>query len=207
MDINEVKQFIESNKGNQDVVNFVRGLYSTDGVATFLDSEDGKKVLQPRLDSHFSRSLETWKANNLTKIIEDEISKKYPAETEEQKRIKKIETELAEERSARVRAELRNKMVTALNEKKLPLELLDFVAGDNEEVTNKRVEALEKVFKKTVDSLAEERFKSGGRAPGQGGTSNSMDDLEKQYNEAVKNGNTALMVALKRKIFEEQNKK
>jgi hypothetical protein len=84
---------------------------------------------------------------------------------------------------------------------------LDFVAGDNEEVTNKRVEALEKVFKKTVDSLAEERFKSGGRAPGQGGTSNSMDDLEKQYNEAVKNGNTALMVALKRKIFEEQNKK
>jgi hypothetical protein len=207
MDINEVRQFIESNKGNQDVQSFIRGFYSTDGVTAFLDSEDGKKILQPRLDQHFSKSLDTWKQNNLSKIIEDEISKKYPAETEEQKRLKKLETELMEERSARVRADLRNKTVTVLNEKKLPLELLDFVTGENEEVTNKRVEALEKVFKKTVDSLAEERFKNGGRAPGQGGTSSTIDDLEKQYNEAVKRGDTALMVAIKRKIFEEQNKK
>src|SRR5690606_40465389 len=42
-----------------------------------------QKWLQSEKDRHFSKGLETWKENNLSSIVEEEIKKRYPEETEE----------------------------------------------------------------------------------------------------------------------------
>lgn len=41
-------------------------------VITFLETTQGKKLLQPNLDTFFTKSLESWKQNNLEKICADE---------------------------------------------------------------------------------------------------------------------------------------
>lgn len=57
-----------------------------------------------------------------------------------------------------------------------------------------------------IQVAGKQQFK--GVKPGESGEQRtSIDDLNTQYNEAVKSGNTVKVVMLKNKIFEEQNKK
>ncbi|WP_426578881.1 hypothetical protein P5490_019880 [Bacillus altitudinis] len=76
MNIEEIKQFLAENKDDEEVKMFVGELsaVSADKVKGFLETEEGKKVLQPRLDQHFTKGLETWKADDLEKIVEEEVS-------------------------------------------------------------------------------------------------------------------------------------
>lgn len=37
----------------------------------FFGTEEGKQYLQPVLDRHFSKGLETWKTNHIEKIVEE----------------------------------------------------------------------------------------------------------------------------------------
>lgn len=57
MNIEEIKQFLEQNKENEEVKAFVGELsaVSVDKVKGFLETEEGNKFLQPRLDQHFTK--------------------------------------------------------------------------------------------------------------------------------------------------------
>jgi hypothetical protein len=45
---------------------------NADVVEKWLQTNEGKKFLQPKLDSYFSKGLESWKNNNLEKLINAE---------------------------------------------------------------------------------------------------------------------------------------
>ena len=81
----EVKKYLEENKDTDEVKSLFTGFIPKDQLESYLDSEEGKKLLQPRLDKYFTKGLETWKANNLKKEVEAEINKRFPPETEEAK--------------------------------------------------------------------------------------------------------------------------
>jgi hypothetical protein len=79
--LGRIKKFIEDNQNNQEVHNYLRGLYLTpESVASFLDTPEGKKLLQPRLDQHFTKGLETWKEKTLPSLLDEEIKKKFPGD-------------------------------------------------------------------------------------------------------------------------------
>ena len=174
MTLEELKKFIEENKDNQEMMTYLRGLILTpEGVTSFLDTEAGKKLLQPRLDSHFTKGLETWKTNNLSGLLDEEIKKKFPGETEEQKRLRKLEDELAQERQARVKSELVNKATTLATQKGLPVELVSYFVGQDEDSTISNLTAVESIFQNHIQKAVEEKFKESGRTPpntGGGGT-------------------------------------
>lgn len=171
MTLEEIKQFFEQNKGNQEVQTYLAGLSkpTPEGVKTFLDTEDGKKLLQPKLDSHFTKGLETWKEKTLPSLIEDEIKKKFPGETEEEKRLRILEEELAKERQARVRSELHNKAATLATQKGLPVELVAYFVGQDEDSTVNNLTALESIWQQNIQKAVEEKFKENGRTPPAGG--------------------------------------
>jgi len=75
MALEQIRQLIESNKDNQDVQSYLKGLnpITPEGVTSFLDTAEGKKMLQPKLDAHFTKGLETWKEKTLPSILDDEI--------------------------------------------------------------------------------------------------------------------------------------
>jgi hypothetical protein len=170
MNWEEVKKFIEDNQNNQEVHNYLRGLYLTpESVASFLDTPEGKKLLQPRLDQHFTKGLETWKEKTLPSLLEEEIKKKFPAETEEQKRLRKLEEELEKERQTRIRAELMNKATTFATQKGLPVELVSYFVGQDEDSTVNNLTALETIWQQNLEKAVEAKFKESGRSPNQGG--------------------------------------
>ena len=170
MTLEELKKFLEENKDNQEVQNYLRGLIMTpEGVNAFLDTEAGRKLLQPKLDQHFTKGLETWKEKTLPTLLEEEIKKRFPAETEEQKRLRKLEEELAKERQARVKSELINKATTLATQKGLPVELVAYFVGQDEESTTNNLTALENIWQQHLQKAVEEKFKESGRTPNPGG--------------------------------------
>lgn len=183
MDFNEIKTYFETNKENEEVKNFVGSFINEDRVNSFLETENGKKILQPKMDSFFSKGLETWKTNNLTKIVDDEVKKKTTNETPEQKMIRELQERLDAKEKAEAKANLVNKATKTASEKKLPVELVDFFLGHDEETTNKNLQNFETIFKKHVDEMVNERVKKNGYTPSQ--TANSSDDIKSQFEKAL----------------------
>ena len=213
MELKEVKEFLDKEKENEEVKAFLQGLkkVSAEEVNQFLETEEGKKLLTPRLHSHFDKTLETWKEKNLDKEFEtklaDEIAIRYPEETEEQKRIKALEKSKEETDNKLLRAELKNTAITFLNEAKLPLDLTEYLIGEN---TDKTLETLGKfktmmeTFQKTI---TDELYKKHGREPTEGTEEPTpIETLEKEYTEAMEKGDMLTAMKLHDQIFEQKKK-
>ncbi|MGG0619730.1 DUF4355 domain-containing protein [Bacillus altitudinis] len=181
MNIEEIKQFLEQNKENEEVKAFVGELsaVSADKVKGFLETEEGKKLLQPRLDQHFTKSLDTWKENNLEKIVEDEVSKRNPSKTPEQLEIEKLRKDMESERNARNREKLVNTALKVADKKTLPKDVIDFFIGENEESTIENLGKLEESFNAAVQAAVDAKFKESGREIERGnGAGNSTGNID-----------------------------
>src|SRR5690606_35358281 len=124
-----------------------------------------QKWLQSEKDRHFSKGLETWIENNLASLVEDEIKKRYPEETEEQRQLRELKAQLEKPQQERQREAIRNQAYKRANEKGLPLELLDFFVADDAEKTQANLEILEKVWNEAVQAQVNQTFKQNGREP------------------------------------------
>lgn len=187
MDINEVKQFIESNKDNEEVQSYIGGFITSDRVESFLNNDDGKKLLQPKLDSYFNKGLETWKTNNIEKLLDEEIKKRFPEKDVKDIELEKMKAELEKIKVDALRKELTNKALIVADEKKLPKDLVEYFIGNDEETTNKNLEALESVFSKHIEKVVQERLKGSGYTPPTGGDGKSitLEDLPNLTSEEV----------------------
>lgn len=164
MNLDDIKQFLEENKEDEAVKAFIGGFSSIneDDIKAYLENEDGKRLLQPKLDSYFTKGLETWQQNNLQKLIDEEVSKLNPDQTPEQKRIKELEDYVAQKERESLLQTNKNTALSHLNEKKLPSTLVDILISDDEAITMKNLSVFEEVFtnqlKQAVDEQVKERI-------------------------------------------------
>ena len=79
--LKELKQF----ENTDEYKNFISGLINDDRVTAYLDTDSGKKLMQPKLDSYFSKGLETWKTNNLDKLVNEKVKELYPGDNRAKK--------------------------------------------------------------------------------------------------------------------------
>ncbi|MDA1478367.1 DUF4355 domain-containing protein [Bacillus changyiensis] len=180
MTLEEIKKFFAENKDRDDVKAYLGELsaVSADKVKGFLDTDDGKQLIQPKLDQYFSKSLETWKANNLDSLVDAKVKELYPEETEEQKRIRKLEQELENQRKESQREKLMNKAVSYASEKGLPTDLVAYFLGDDEDTTLNNLGTLEEKYNVAVQKAIDEKFKENGREVEKGGNSGQSENLD-----------------------------
>jgi hypothetical protein len=166
MEFQEIQQYLEANKESEEVKKFIGGFITTDRVKSFLsETEEGKKLMQSEKDSHFTKSLETWKNNNLNVLIDTEIAKRYPEETEDQKRIRKLETELVDSKKTAHKTGLKNRAITTLTEKGIPIDFAEHFLGDDEAMTDANIAKLESIWQDSLQAAVELKFKENGRDP------------------------------------------
>lgn len=165
MNIEEVKSFFEEHKDDKEVKDYLNGLktVSVDDVKGFLDTEEGKRFIQPELDRYHSKGLESWKEKNLEDLIEQEVRKRNPEQSEEQKRISALEQELEKRDAEAKREKLRSNALGKVQELNLPTSLVDRFLGDSDEDTEQNLKALKETFDKYVQKGVESKFKSSGR--------------------------------------------
>jgi len=144
-----------------------QGLQLTlDAVQKFVnENEEARKWLQSLTDSRVTEAIKTYEKKTLPKKVEEEINKRFPPETEEQKQIRELRQKLEQIEQEKIRETLRNKALSVATEKQLPTKLIDFFIGQDEETTMKNLAVLEEVFSAAVQQAVEVRFKDGGRTP------------------------------------------
>lgn len=216
MTLEEIKKFLEENKEQEDVRNYLQGLsqVTVDGVTTFLETDEGKKLLQPKMDSNFTKGLETWKKNNLEKIITDEIAKRNPNnKSPEQLEVEKALAEIERWKTKTIRESVRNEALKFATDNKLPSEVVDYFISlekdDDEEGTKSKestmtnLNKLKEVWGNHLQASVNERMKSNGFNPKDGDgkpktltldqlkamSSDEIAELDQSLvNEALKNG-------------------
>ncbi|WP_370225279.1 DUF4355 domain-containing protein [Cytobacillus sp.] len=188
INLEAVKKFLADNKEDEGVKAYLGELsaVSADKVKGFLESEEGKKLMQPRLDSHFTKGLETWKQNNLEKLIEEEVNKRNPSKTPEQLELEKLRKEIEDEKKARNRESLVNKALKVAKEKSLPDGIIDFFIAEDEENTLSNLSKFEEEYNKAVQSAVATKFKESGRIIDHGMNTNNAGgtDIAKLAGEA-----------------------
>lgn len=194
MELNEIKTYFETNKDTEDVRNYLLELskVTEEGVNSYIATEEGKKWIGKQNDSFFTKGLETWKTNNLNKLIDEEIKKRFPAKTEQEIELEKMRVELENMKTEKVREARKNKALTIANERKLPVNLVDYFLGADDESTVQNLTKLEEALNTQVTALVEERLKSGYKPPN---NSDKLVDISKMSMEEYA------------KYWDEQNKK
>ena len=165
MDLQEVKTYLETNSQDAVVVEYLSELKkpTAEVVNSYLDSQEGVKLLQPRLDSHFSKGLQTWKDNNLTKLIDEEVAKRNPGETPEQKEIRELKAQLEQDKAERLKEKLTNVAMKKADELGLPLDLVQHFIGADEDSTNSNLENFNSAFQTAIQTQVNSKFKQNGR--------------------------------------------
>ncbi|SNR95590.1 protein of unknown function [Anaerovirgula multivorans] len=167
MSLERLREIVEQNKENKEIQDYIKGLnpITPDGVSAYLESEGGKKLLQPKLDSTVTKAIETWKANNLSKHVEEEIGKRFPGETEEQKKIRELTQQFETLKQEKTRESLTNIAIKEMTAKGLPIELADYLIANDEDTTKANLTKLEQVWQTAIAAAVESKFKDNGRDP------------------------------------------
>lgn len=177
LSVEAVKAFIEQNKDNSEIRDTLSPLFvNYESVDAFLNGNDGAKVLQPRLDRHFTKGLETWKANNLQTIIDTKVSELYPAESSADKKVREMQDRLNKMETERNRASAKATAVQELTERNMPTALADYLVADSMESTRDRINAFESEWAMALKSNVEQRLKGMGGTPKAADTGNSGKD-------------------------------
>lgn len=165
MNVEEIKNYFEEHKDDKEVKDYLNGLktVSVDDVKGFLDTEEGKRFIQPELDRYHTKGLESWKEKNLESLIEKEVQKRNPEQSEEQKRISALEKELEKRDAEAKREKLRSYALGKAQELNIPSSLVDRFLGDTDEDTEENLKALKETFDKYVQEGVDSKFKASGR--------------------------------------------
>lgn len=169
MMLEEVKQFLEGEEGKTPEVSELLSSYATlsqEKVQNYVDTvPEAKAWLDSVKDKHLQKGLETWKANHLDTIINDEIGRRFPEKSEQELEVERLKTEISKMKSEKERESLTNKAMQLANEKNLPIDLVGFFIGENEESTVQNLKAFETTFQGAVQKALEERIKGNGYTP------------------------------------------
>jgi hypothetical protein len=192
MDLELVKAFLEENKSNEEVIGTLKGYVPAEVKEAELNLDKVKGYLhsnpeaQSFLDTAKKNHLEAWKAKELKREIESEISKRYPNETEEQKRIRELEQKIEQAEKNQLLERLRLKAKDVAHEKGLPFELVDHFLGGDEEETLANLNKLETTYKKAVEEAVKRQLGQDGYTPQQGNSSTfTAEDVLKMSEEEL----------------------
>lgn len=105
------------------------------------------------VNNRLDKSIESWKDKNLQEIIENEINKRYPQKTESEIKFEEQQKALEKAQEEKRQLELRVKYQELMVNNKLPMELLNYIAGKDIESTIKNIES----FKTMLDDMVESR--------------------------------------------------
>lgn len=164
----EVQQFLQENKASEEVKAYLQGYLSVEGVQQFLqDNKEAKSWFDSTVDKRTTKSLETWKSNQLEQLIEEEVKRRFPEKDAKDIELEKLKAEVEKMQQEKQREVLTNLAMKVANEKKLPLTLVDYFIGIDEETTKQNLDVLDSVFQSSIQTIVEQRLKGEGYHPPQ----------------------------------------
>lgn len=139
-------------------------------VKNFLETNaDGKQLAQQLADARVQNGIKTFEdkfiKEKLPSLLETEISKRYPAETPEQKKLKELEMKFELIQKEKNKAEVLSKALKHANEKNIPSDFVDELLSDDYDSTISRLDNFSVKFSEAVQKEVENKLSGTGRRP------------------------------------------
>lgn len=183
MTFEEVKQFLESEAGKaSEVTAYLQGVnpLTVARVQEYIENtSEAKSWIDSVKDKHLQKGLETWKTNNLDSLIDAEFKQRFPQKDEKELEVEKLRAEIEKMKQEKLKESLANKAMKLANEKNLPIELVSFFIGQDENETTDNLKVLEDIYNSSVQKTLELRLKGEGYVPPKdnSGSRNDLDSL------------------------------
>lgn len=138
----EVIDYMTTNAGNEEVKSYVGGLnpMTSDRANTFFDTDEGKRFMQPKLDSYATKGIESFKTNNLDKIYSERFAKENPAADPRDIQLNEMKAMMDKMQKDSTRKELQNSALKTAQDKGIDSNLIDFFIADTAEATNSNLD-------------------------------------------------------------------
>jgi len=184
--LKQILDFLKSNNASTELITSLESLKTVnlDSVKEFLEKdEDGKKYLQSQKDAAVTKGIDTFKEKTMPGLIEEQISKKFPEETAEQKRLRQLEDDNKKFQNEVKRERLLNKAIAHATEKGFPTKFIEKFLGEDEETTLASIDAFGEMYNTSVSAAVETKFKENGREGGGGNNPPKDEDTSKMTDE------------------------
>lgn len=183
----ELLKDIEDDKTIDDIIlnnGFAKPLTDVDSFNELLASN---KKIQGLVDSKVTKGIESFKNNGMQKLIEAEVLKRTdPKETPEQKAIKELQEKLDSMEKEKSKAEMTSKFQSVLTQKNIPIELTEFLLGEDDDTTNANITLFENSLKSYIDNNVNLRLNGGYKpSPMQEPNNGGIDDIAQKLNQAM----------------------
>ncbi len=136
-----------------------------DLLGNLLGMDIGQKALQPKLDQHFSKSLETWKANNLDKIVNERVEALFPNETPQAKQMRELQAQIDKINAEKMKAEMSTVTLNLLAQEGVPNTFARFLQGSDEATTRANISDFKHQFNQALNGSVDSKFKQFGFQP------------------------------------------
>lgn len=164
-EIEELKELIESGDKASIDTYLYKAIEKEDVALVQKINTDVRSAIDSEKDTHANKHLETWKANHLDTLVEEEVKKRNPEKTPEQIEIEKLRAEIAAERKEREREALKTSALETLTKESLPTDLLEKLIGDDADTTTSNVELFKSVVEKVKQSTLDSVYGENGGTP------------------------------------------
>lgn len=170
----ELLELVKDIEDSADVDEVVSKSYlNLDNFKAKLEEADFKSFMDSEKDKHSSKAIQTalenFKNKDMQKLIDAEVMKRTGKnESPEQKKIRELEEQFANLQKQKVHAEMVSKYKDVLTEKQIPTSLIDFILGDDDEVTKANIDLFENSMKQYIDNKVQERIKGNSYTPPKG---------------------------------------
>jgi len=190
----ELIELLKSNKDDEDIDEILKNAepvkalansgLTLDAFKTKLESDaEFKSFMDSEKDKHLQKGIDTFKTNNLQKIVDEEYKKQHPEADPKDTEIAKLKKQFEDMQKEATKKELTNKALKIATEKKLPAELVDYFVGADEDTTTKNLDKLADIFSKHDEAIKTEILKDGTYKPGgQGSAKPTEDSVKGQIN-------------------------
>jgi hypothetical protein len=166
--IGEITTYLEANKENEEVKTYLAGFKVQPTLEAFkakLNDADFKSFMDSERDKHSTKSLETWKTNNLDSLVSAKVKELHPDADPKDLALNKLQAQFDKMQNDSLKKDLTNRTLKQFQEAKLPSELVDFMVGADEEATNKNLEMLTALFAKHDEAIKTEFAKGNSYTP------------------------------------------
>lgn len=175
MNKTELLKFIENieDEGSVDEVlsqsDFAKSLLTSgltlDAFKGKENEPDFKSYLDSIKDTHFTKALDTWKMNNLNKLVEAELIKRNPQKTPEQLQIEELSNKFSESEKQRKLSDQKSMIKGDEVYKGIDSRIIDLLVNEDEEITKTNLAIYLDGNKPFIQAEIEKRLKDNQYTP------------------------------------------
>lgn len=130
-----------------------------------LTDPEFKSFIDSMKDTHFNTALETWKSNNLQKLIDAELIKKDPKLTPEQLKIEELTKKFEDAEKQRRISEQKSRLKDEMRDQNVDPRIIDLLINNDEDVTKANLQLYVEANKNYIQKEVENRLKDGQYTP------------------------------------------